>query len=157
MSGSYAADGSWNATIVNTAAEPIPVTSGSSGPLPIAPFMPQNASPIIEGAFIANATFTVSIPAVAGRTAYLTALLLQSACNIAPAAPGAWAATLNGVVGSASGFLWSIGTNGQGMSSTIEFNPPLPASGQNVAISITIPSTGNANEFLGATLVGFYI
>lgn len=103
---------------------------------------------------VANATATATVPAVAGRTNYITGFEVTGA--------GATAAsvvsfTITGLLGGTS--TWSIvapaGATTSIVPLTISFPIPVPASAVNTAIVASLPALGAGNTNAAVVLRGF--
>lgn len=100
----------------------------------------------------ANAAAVATLPAVAGKTNYLTGLVL--AVGSAAAAVNL-VCTVTGVVGGP----WSmvlVGGTVTGDQIFMPFVQPVPASGAGVAITATIPASGVSGPPIAAVVTGYY-
>jgi hypothetical protein len=101
----------------------------------------------------ANAAAVATLPGTAGKTTYLTGLIIV--CGIA-AAGAALAVTIAGVLGGT----WTFDIESTTTSSAIlskDFGQPVPASAVNTSIVGTIPASGAAGPAIGITLVGYQL
>lgn len=134
----------------------IPAVYPLSPPFPVASDG-SDATPVTAGSGnVANAPATATIPAVVGKTAYISGFTISGA--------GATAAlvvnpTLTGVISGTKAFAYAA-VAGVGLINQVldvQFCPPIPASALNQAIAVTCPAlgAGNANNTVNA--YGFYI
>lgn len=89
----------------------------------------------------ANAVATATLPAVAGKTNYITGAEI----TYSGATTGAvFLATLTGVLGGTQSFVVSVPTGATvgGSPICIKFDPPHPASAANTAIAVSLPALG---------------
>jgi hypothetical protein len=118
---------------------------------------PAPASPQVNGASGAAQTNTATLPATAGRTQYLEGFDVTGG--------GATAASIieisvTGLAGGTIKFETNIlagatgPMNAQGGFS-VRFPEPLPATGQNVAIAVAVPSFGAGNTNASVVAYGF--
>jgi hypothetical protein len=103
----------------------------------------------------AAGTITATIAAVAGKTAYLSSLTITGT--------GATAATVVAATVAGPGVTLSFQIPVPVIATTIgiapmviPFSRPIPASGPNVAIVITLPSFGAGNTAVAIAATGFY-
>jgi hypothetical protein len=113
------------------------IGNGSAGQLPF-------GTPITASASGGNQTNTATLAGVAGKTTWISGFSVT--------ATGATAAldvnvTLTGVTGGTMTFAYNfpIGASVQSYPLYICFSPPLPASGQNQAIAVSLPAGGAGN------------
>lgn len=104
---------------------------------------------------VANAAAVATIPAVAGVTAYLTAFEVTSS--------GATAATVvtitvTGIQGGTLSYTYTCnaGVTTGNTPLLVDLPTPVAASGQNVAITITLPALGAGNTNATVVAHGFY-
>jgi hypothetical protein len=116
---------------------------------------PSGATPAANSsANVANATAAATLPAVAGKTNYVTGVTVTGA--------GATAGlpvtvTLTGVVGGPLNFTYSasVGALLANQPLVVPFTPPLPATGPNVAVTVSCPALGVGATNNTATITGF--
>jgi hypothetical protein len=105
---------------------------------------------------VANAAATATIPAVAGKTAYISGFTISGA--------GATAAlvvnpTLTGVISGTKTYTYAA-VAGVGLINQVldvQFCPPIPASAVNQAIAVSCPALGAGNTNNTVNAYGFYI
>lgn len=93
---------------------------------------------------VAAATATATIPAVVGKTSYLSGLMISGAGATAGAVVNP---TITGLAGGTMTLTYCAAT-GPTVANTplvIDFDPDLPASAVNTAITISCPSLGAGN------------
>ena len=136
-----------NVQVINPPTRPVPVSSG----VPLAVGTTQVSA---SSGNVANATATAALPAVAGKTNYLTGFQ----CT----ATGATAAlvvnvTVTGAIGGTLtySFAFPAGVAIQATPLIVLFTPPLKASAANTAITLTIPAGGTGNTNAAADVQGF--
>lgn len=104
----------------------------------------------------AAATATATLPAVAAKMNYITGFEVTSSGATAPsvvlvAVSGIQGGTLNYVLPVATGA--TLGN----APLTIEFPAPIPSSGTNTAIAVTVPSLGTGNTNCVVNAHGYYL
>lgn len=117
----------------------------------------SDATPVTAGSGnVANASAVATIPAVAGKTAYISGFDIQGA--------GATAAlivnpTLAGTISGTRTYVYGAVAGAALINQPlcIRFNPPIPASTVNQAITVTCPALGAGNLFNSAHAYGYYI
>jgi hypothetical protein len=122
-----------------------PASPGATGGPPSALIQTGNA---------ANATVAFSFTAVAGKTNYVTSLLL---CCGGATAGSIIDITLVGVSGSTVHIPYPVPTGATvaNLPVQLNFNPPLAATAPNTAINFSMPAAGAGNTNQSATMVGF--
>lgn len=121
---------------------------------PLGSTVPASAATVASSGNVANAAAVASLPAQAGKTNYLTGINLAST---GATAGSVVLATITGLLGGpltlpvavVAGALLANG------SVNLSFNPPIKASGDNVAITVTVPALGAGNTHSAANLTGF--
>ena len=115
---------------------------------------PPGSTPVRVGATAAAGATSATMPAVAGKTNYLTGFAVTGG--------GATAAsivtvTVTGLVGGTQTYKVAIpaGTTAGITPLIATFVPPLPASAANVAIAINLPSFGAGNTDAAVAAYGF--
>lgn len=111
-------------------------------------------TPVAASQNAGNGALGVSMPAVAGKTNFCTGFEVTSG--------GATAGSLiqialSGVIGGPFPYAYSIpaGATLDARPLFVEFNPPLPATGQNVAIQLAVPAAGAGNANTCAQIHGY--
>lgn len=103
---------------------------------------------------VANATATATVPAVAGRTGYITGFEVTGA---GATAASVVAFTITGLLGGTS--TWVIVVPAGATTSitplTVSFPFPVPASAANTAIVASLPALGAGNTNAAVVLRGF--
>jgi hypothetical protein len=126
-----------------------------NNPLPVAPSPYASAQTFVSASATgANTAIAPSLPAVAGKTNYLTSFTVTAD----GATTGlAGSVTLTGVLGGTQTFIftWPAGVTVNAAPITIAFPWPLPASAANTAITLNVPAGGAGNTLTVATLTGF--
>lgn len=115
---------------------------------------PAGATPVQSGDNQANAALSASLPAAVGKTTYLTGLSISGGGSTAGAAV---AGSLTGLLGGTRAFTVIVpaGALVPMQPLTLNFNPPLPASGLNTAIALSVGAGGAGNAGISAMLTGF--
>lgn len=118
---------------------------------------PASSTPLIAGSGnVAAATATATLGAVASKTMYLTGFTCTAGGATAAAVVDV---TVAGLLGGSR--IYTFGAPaGAGVPATplnVAFNPPLPASAVNTAISVSFPSLGAGNVRAAVVATGFYI
>lgn len=101
-----------------------------------------------------NQAATASLPATAGKTNFVTGFEITSGGAVTALLA---VATLTGLVGGQLDYVIGVlaGAVLLNQPLVVVFNPPLPASGVNVAINLTVPALGIGNTNAAATIRGF--
>ena len=101
-----------------------------------------------------NQAATASLPAVAGKINYVTGFEITSGGATTSLLA---VATLTGLVGGQLDYVIGVlaGAVLLNQPLVVSFNPPLQASGVNVAITLTVPALGLGNTNAAATIRGF--
>lgn len=116
----------------------------------------SDATPVTAGSGnVANAAATATIPAVVGKTAYITGFDLIGCGATAAAVVNP---TLAGIISGTRTYVYAavVGATARNPDLSLRFNPPLPASAVNQAITVTCPALGAGNTNMSATAYGFY-
>lgn len=111
---------------------------------------------VAASANVANAAATATLPAVPGKTNNCAGIELTAGGATAAAVVNA---TLTGVVGGPLNYAFAAPA-GVALEATLimlEFNPPLPATGPNVAIVLNLPALGAGNTNAAATVHGYVL
>lgn len=138
------ADGTW--------AEVVATSAGSAG----AAGYPTGATPVRATATGSNATTAASLAAAVGKTTYLSSIIVS---GLSPTAVGSNGLTLNGVLGGAITYSLPLpAASAQGAAfQQIDFNPPIPASAVNTAISASSAAFGAGSTYQMVEVVGFQL
>lgn len=103
---------------------------------------------------VANATAAATLAAALNRTNYVSGFELTAGGATAGALV---VATLTGILGGTLTYIFATPT-GVAVGAApllVYFDPPLPASGPNVAIAISLPALGAGNTNAAAVIHGF--
>jgi hypothetical protein len=123
---------------------------GPTNPLQISTPITVSANSLVAGAT------TVTIPAIAGRTAYVTGFQVTGG-----GATGASVITITlaGVIGGTITYFLAIPAGAAVGVTPLEvvFTPPLAASGPGVAIVLTVPTFGAGNTNAATSIQGYYV
>lgn len=110
----------------------------------------------ISSADVANAAAVATLPAVAGKTAYITGFEVWAA--------GATSSTLtyvtvSGIAGGSISWPFAAPTGATTQAAPLIVTLPMakPASAQNTAISVTLPALGIGNAQARTVVKGFYL
>lgn len=142
-----------NVKVINTAAQAVPVTmTGTGAPVPPAP---TGASQKVgTSGNVANAAATATLAAVSAKTNYITGFQITGS--------GATAAlTVNATVTGLKGgtqtytFVFPVGDTVPATPLVVYFPTPMPATGANVAITVTLPASGAGGLHAAANVQGF--
>lgn len=134
----------------------VEVASGSPLATSAAPYPSGSAAVASSSGNVSNAVAVATLPAVAAKTNYLSGFEVTGA--------GATAAlvvtvTVAGVVGGPLSYTYSFPA-GAAVSTrpiVVAFDPPLPASGVNTAITVTCPAGGAGNTNNAVTAHGYVL
>lgn len=105
---------------------------------------------------VANAVAAATIPAVAGKTAYVAGFDISGTGATVGAAVSA---TLAGILGGTATYT-VVAATGAAVANqvvAIRFDPPFPASAVNTAITLSCPALGAGNTNNSANIYGFYL
>jgi len=104
---------------------------------------------------VANANAVATIPAVAGKTAFLAGFQLTAGGSTGAALV---IATITGLLGGTKSYIFATpaGATLGAVPLAVVFDPPLPASAQGVAIVVTLPALGAGNTNAVSEANGFY-
>lgn len=105
---------------------------------------------------VANATATASIPAVAGKTAYVAGFDITGSGATAASVVNP---TLAGILGGTATYTLAVvaGATLGNQVLHVTFTPPFPASAVNTAITLSCPALGLGNTNNTANIYGFYL
>jgi len=111
---------------------------------------------VISSANQANANAVATLPAIAGRTLYLTGFEATSAGATAGIAVNL---TVTGVTGGTLNYVFTaaVGAAVASVPLTVEYTYPIPASDVNTAIVVTLPALGLGNTNATVVAHGYYI
>lgn len=103
---------------------------------------------------VANANAVATLPAVLGKVNYISGFEMTAAGATAAALVGA---TVVGLAGGTATYIFSApaGATLPAPNLLVYFDPPLPASGPNVAIVVTLPALGAGNTAAAVVAHGF--
>jgi len=104
---------------------------------------------------VANAAAAAVLPARANATAYLAGFQITAGGATAAALV---VATVTGLLGGTKSYVFAApaGATAGATPLAVNFDPPLPASAQNQAITVTLPALGAGNTNAVAEANGFY-
>lgn len=104
---------------------------------------------------VANASAVATIPAVAGKTVYITGFDIDSTGATAAAVVSP---TMAGVISGTRTYTYATVAGATAANPTMSkrFNPPIPASAVNTAIVVTCPALGAGNTNATVNAYGFY-
>lgn len=111
-------------------------------------------TPVTSSSTGANTAITATLPGVAGKTTYITGLVVSG--NGATASSGI-TVTVTGTVSGTLNIVYVTGalnTAGDGFEQ-IAFTPPVPASATNTAIVVNVPAMGAGNTLAAVSAWGF--
>lgn len=132
--------------------------SGNAAPLPAFPGqVPVGATAVNNSSGnIANNTAAATLPAVAGKTNYVTGIEVTGAGATAAAVV---VATLAGLLGGTASYIITApaGATVAILPLVVIFDPPMPASAVNTAITLSVPALGAGNTNVAANIHGFVI
>jgi hypothetical protein len=165
MAQSAAITGLGQATVIFVDFPVIPFSWGPNGAngtvavsnLPTIPGLPVGAAAVsASSGNVAAAVATATMPAVVGKTNYITGLEITGAGATAAAVI---LAALSGILGGTINYNVPVaaGVAVGNFPLVVEFNTPIPASAANTAIVLTVPSYGAGNTNSIATIHGFVL
>jgi hypothetical protein len=132
----------------NTSGNPVPVYSAALG-------APGSLQAAVHGSQVGgNQQNTATLAAAAGKTTYISGLLLV----VGGATNGlAVAVTIIGLLGGTMSIAVEAQTGATTQPQTIQipFNPPLPGAGPNTAIAVVLPALGQGNVTASVAAWGF--
>jgi len=134
-----------------TFAEVVSVAAGAAG----AAGYPTGATPVAATANGTNATITATLPAAVGKTTYITGYQVSGG---SPTAASLISATLSGVIGGPHPVFFT--GQAQPLNTAplvIAFNPPIPASAVNTAISVAASAFGAGSATQQVSVQGFQL
>jgi len=117
---------------------------------------PAEAATMVTGTSgnVAAASAAASLPAVAGKTNYLTGFDITSSGSTGAAVV---LAALTGLLGGTISYVYTTvaGATLANPQLSVRFQTPLPASAVNTAITLTLPSLGTGNTNAITTVYGY--
>jgi hypothetical protein len=143
---------------INGASNPqiVPVVFGLASAYPVSRSAPMPRPVTATSGNVANAVATATIPAVAGKTAYISGFTITGA--------GATAAlivnpTLTGVISGTKTYVHGAVAGVAALNPVldVQFCPPIPASAVNTAIAVACPALGAGNTNNTVNAYGFYL
>lgn len=142
-----------NVVVVNPTNKPIPVAITGTAPAP--PPLPTGANAKVgTSANVANAAATATLPAVSGRTNYITGFQITASGATAALTVNA---TVTGLKGTAQNytFVFPAGVDVPATPLIVSFATPMPANAANLAISVTLPASGTGGTHAAVNVQGF--
>jgi len=118
---------------------------------------PPGATPVTgDSGNVAAATATATLPGVAGQTTYITGFEITASGATAAAVV---TATVTGGISGTLHYTFGApaGVTAMCTSLTITFPRPIPASAQNTAIAVALPSLGSGNTNATVVAHGFQL
>lgn len=105
---------------------------------------------------VANANAVATMPAVLNRVNYLSTVHLTA---IGATAAGVVVATIAGCVGGTLSYVIAVpaGATTSIVPLILNFDPPLPSSATNTAITVTLPALGAGNTNAATSISGFTV
>lgn len=148
------------AFVAKSAAGFVPLAADSNNRLITVPAggAPSGATPVIASSgTVSAATAAASLPATVGKTTYITGFT----CTAGGATAGLnVSVTISGLAGGGTpDYIYTAPTGATvaGPVLNVTFNPPLPASGPNTAIVVTMPTLGTGNLAAAVTATGYQL
>lgn len=134
----------------------VPVAVSLNPPFPVAADGTDATPVTAHSGNVANAIATATIPAVAGKTAYISGFTISglgatAALGVNP--------TITGVISGTKTYAYAA-VAGVGLVNQVldvQFCPPIPASAVNTAIAVACPALGAGNVFNTVNAYGFYL
>lgn len=144
QSGPYSYDGTTTTLITST-------------PVAGAGLYPTGSTPVTSSSGnVAAASAVATLPAVAGKTTYCTGFQITGGGALAASLV---LATLAGLISGTATYVVGVVTGAAAPNANLNvtFNPPVPASGINTAIVLTLPSLGAGNTNAAVSAQGFQL
>lgn len=140
-------DGTWAPVVAFVALSTLQGTAG----------YPFGSVPVVAtSGLVANAQAQASLPATAGKTTYITGFQVTGGgATLAALVNAALTGILGGPLNYSYGGLAGILSLNQPL--IVQFNPPLPASAMNQAITLTLPALGAGNLAACVSMQGFQL
>lgn len=128
------------------------VLTGATG----LPLLPQGATRVVASSGnVANATATATLPAVSGKTNYVTGFSISAG---GATLGSTVTATLSGLAGGSLSYTFTApALGGNALPLFEEFVVPIPASASNTAISLTLPALGAGNINATVNIHGYVV
>lgn len=134
----------------------IPAVIPLAAPYPLSP-TGGDATPVTAASGnVANGVATATIPAIGGKTAYISGFTISglgatAALGVNP--------TVTGVIGGTKTYAYAAVAGATLMNPVldVQFCPPIPASAVNQAISVSCPALGAGNTINTVNAYGFYL
>jgi hypothetical protein len=117
----------------------------------------SDATPVTAGSGnVANASAAATIPAVVGKTAYISGFTISGAGATAAAVVNP---TVAGIISGTKTYTYCAVAGATLFNPVldIQFCPPIPASAVNTAITVTCPALGAGNTNNTVNAYGFYL
>jgi hypothetical protein len=118
---------------------------------------PVGATPVTASSGnVAAAIATATLPAVSGKTTYVSGFEIT---NAGATAASNVIATLAGIISGTSSYIVSVvaGATLGNRPLIVQFSPAIPASAVNTAITLSVPSLGAGNTHSAASIHGYYL
>jgi hypothetical protein len=134
----------------------VPAVFGLALPYPVSS-AGADATPVTAtSGNVANAVATATIPAVAGKTAYISGFTISGAGATAAAIVNP---TVTGVISGTKTYTYGAVAGVAAMNAPldVQFCPPIPASAVNQAIAVACPALGAGNTNNTVNAYGFYL
>lgn len=141
-------DGSGN----GTAAARVALVGNAGSPL-----VPSGATNVAASSGnVANGVATATMPAVVGKTNYVTGFSVTSGGATTAALV---TATLSGVVGGPLAYTFGapLGATAAALPLIVELETPIPGSAANTAVSISLPALGTGNTNAAVNIHGYTV
>lgn len=136
----------------NTAAAFVALVGNAGNPL-----VPSGATNVAASSGnVANATATATLPAVAGKTNYVTGFSITGGGATTATLV---TATLTGVVGGPLSYTFGApaGVTTAALPLVVELETPIPGSAPNTAVSISLPALGAGNTNAAVNIHGYVV
>lgn len=116
----------------------------------------QQGTPVLATTNGANTPLASTLPAVPGKTNFVSGIEITST---GATAGGVVQATISGVIGGPIPYVFAVpaGATLGAQPLVIEFNPPLPATGPNVAVALNVPAVGAGATNTTACIHGYVL
>jgi hypothetical protein len=126
------------------------------GPVFVTPHYGDSIPIHADSGLVAASAAIATLPAVNDRLLFLTGFEITAA---GATAGSAVEVTVVGVLGGTLSYVYTFPTGAVVPAPPLicNFNPPIPASGKNVAIVVTLPAAGAGNTAAAAVAHGYYL